>query len=53
MYWRKNEPKSGAIDSGVRPNIRPGPGVPDRQYRSISSGWREYYWEPLKKRFAK
>ena len=28
-------------------------GVPDRQYRSISSGWREYYWEPLKKQFAK
>jgi len=27
-------------------------GVPDGQYRSISSGWREYYWEPLKKQFA-
>ena len=27
-------------------------GVPDRQYRSISSGWREYYWEPLKRTFS-
>jgi activator of HSP90 ATPase len=27
-------------------------GVPDRHYRSINSGWREYYWEPLKKRFS-
>jgi activator of HSP90 ATPase len=28
-------------------------GVPAKSYRSISSGWREYYWEPLKKAFAK
>ena len=28
-------------------------GVPDRHYRSISSGWHEYYWEPLKKQFAR
>src|SRR3989442_5537037 len=28
-------------------------GVPDRHYRSISSGWRGYYWEPLKALFAK
>jgi activator of HSP90 ATPase len=27
--------------------------VPDRHYRSISAGWREYYWLPLKHRFAK
>jgi activator of HSP90 ATPase len=28
-------------------------GVSNRFYRSISSGWREYYWEPLKEQFAK
>ena len=28
-------------------------GVPDSHYRSISSGWREYYWEPLQEQFAK
>jgi activator of HSP90 ATPase len=27
-------------------------GVPNEFYREISSGWREYYWEPLKKWFA-
>ena len=28
-------------------------GVPNEFYREISSGWREYYWEPLRKQFAR
>ena len=27
-------------------------GVPDQFYGEISKGWREYYWSPLRKRFA-
>jgi activator of HSP90 ATPase len=27
-------------------------GVPDRHYQSISSGWHEYYWGPLREQFA-
>jgi activator of HSP90 ATPase len=27
-------------------------GVPDEFYREIASGWKAYYWTPLKKRFA-
>jgi len=28
-------------------------GVPDEFYREIASGWKAYYWGPLKKKFAK
>ena len=27
-------------------------GVPDDKYREISTGWREYYWTPLRQQFA-
>jgi|SRR5712691_8301700 len=27
--------------------------VPDEFHREIRDGWREHYWEPLKKQFAK
>jgi activator of HSP90 ATPase len=23
-------------------------GVPDREYKGISQGWRDYYWKPMK-----
>jgi activator of HSP90 ATPase len=28
-------------------------GVPDDKYGEISKGWRDYYWAPLRKTFAK
>jgi activator of HSP90 ATPase len=28
-------------------------GVPSEAYREISTGWRTYYWGPLRKQFAK
>ncbi len=28
-------------------------GVPDEFYGEISKGWRDYYWGPLRKQFAK
>ena len=28
-------------------------GVPSQFYKEISTGWKTYYWGPLKKRFAK
>jgi activator of HSP90 ATPase len=28
-------------------------GVPTNQYSSIAKGWKDYYWEPMKKLFAK
>ena len=28
-------------------------GVPDEFYREIASGWKAYYWTPLRKKFAK
>src|SRR5213592_1664886 len=28
-------------------------GVPSQFYKEISSGWKAYYWEPLRKAFAK
>ncbi len=28
-------------------------GVPSQFYKEISSGWKAYYWTPLKKAFAK
>jgi len=28
-------------------------GVPDEFYGEISSGWKDYYWGPLRKTFAK
>ena len=28
-------------------------GVPSQFHKEISTGWRTYYWEPLRKRFAK
>src|SRR3979411_1297679 len=28
-------------------------GVPTEAYKEISSGWKAYYWTPLKKSFAK
>ena len=28
-------------------------GVPSEAYKEISSGWKAYYWSPLKKSFAK
>lgn len=28
-------------------------GVPEESYDDISSGWAEYYWEPMKKMFEK
>ena len=28
-------------------------GVPSEAYKEISSGWKAYYWTPLKKAFAK
>lgn len=28
-------------------------GVPSQFYKEISTGWREYYWKPLRKTFAK
>jgi activator of HSP90 ATPase len=34
-------------EGGTRITFRQS-GVPDKHYRSISSGWREYYWEPSK-----
>jgi activator of HSP90 ATPase len=27
--------------------------VPDEFYREIASGWKAYYWTPLRKKFAK
>jgi activator of HSP90 ATPase len=27
-------------------------GVPDDKYGEISTGWREYYWNPLRQQFA-
>jgi len=27
-------------------------GVPSEAYKEISSGWRAYYWKPLRKQFA-
>ena len=38
-------------NGGTRVTFRQS-GVPDGQLRSISSGWRDYYWEPMKKQFA-
>ena len=28
-------------------------GVPSEFYKEISTGWRSYYWSPLRKTFAK
>jgi activator of HSP90 ATPase len=28
-------------------------GVPDQQWKGISQGWRDYYWEPLKEMLEK
>ncbi len=28
-------------------------GVPDEQYKSISQGWKDFYWKPLAKYFGK
>jgi activator of HSP90 ATPase len=28
-------------------------GVPSLYYKEISSGWKDYYWSPLRKTFAK
>ena len=28
-------------------------GVPEDQYESISRGWRDYYWKPMKKMLEK
>jgi len=28
-------------------------GVPDEQYGSISQGWRDYYWKPMKEMLEK
>ena len=28
-------------------------GVPDREYKGISQGWRDYYWKPMKERLEK
>jgi activator of HSP90 ATPase len=28
-------------------------GVPSQFYKEISSGWKAYYWNPLRKQFAK
>jgi len=27
-------------------------GVPSEAYKEISSGWKAYYWKPLRKQFA-
>ena len=28
-------------------------GVPEEQYESVSQGWRDYYWEPMKEMLKK
>lgn len=28
-------------------------GVPDKHYRGISQGWKDYYWNPMKKMLEK
>jgi activator of HSP90 ATPase len=28
-------------------------GVPDREYKGISQGWRDYYWKPMKEMLEK
>ena len=28
-------------------------GVPDREYKGISQGWRDYYWTPMKEMLEK
>jgi activator of HSP90 ATPase len=28
-------------------------GVPDREYKGISQGWRDYYWRPMKEMLEK
>ena len=27
-------------------------GIPENDYKSISDGWKDYYWEPLKEMFS-
>src|SRR5437870_5133947 len=59
--WRANNwPKSqysratfalARTKGGTRITFRQS-GVPEKRYRSISSRWYEYYWEPLKKQLA-
>ena len=26
-------------------------GIPDREYKGINQGWRDYYWKPMKEMF--
>jgi activator of HSP90 ATPase len=60
--WRSNDWPKGHYSratfslarttGGTRITFRQS-GVPDKHYRSITSGWREYYWEPLKETFGR
>ncbi len=61
QFWRANDWPKGVysratfslarVKGGARVTFRQS-GVPEKHYRSITSGWREYYWEPLKRAFS-
>jgi activator of HSP90 ATPase len=60
--WRYNDWPHGAystatfsleeVDGGTRLTLNQS-GVPDSAYEDIKQGWKDYYWEPLKKYLAK
>jgi activator of HSP90 ATPase len=40
------------VKSGTRLDFRQS-GVPAQYYKAIADGWREYYWEPMKRALEK
>jgi activator of HSP90 ATPase len=55
--WAKNDVSKVAflltkIKNGTRLTFTQS-GVPDKHYKSIKQGWKDFYWQPLKAMFEK
>ena len=50
-YYSKATFRLAKVAGGTRVTFTQ-TGVPDDKYGETSTGWREYYWAPLRKQFA-